>query len=43
MTLITVEEEHVVQTDLFVHTRFHLRNIFQVIAKNQVYKHARTF
>ena len=27
MTMTTVEEEHVVQTDLFVYTRFHSRNI----------------
>ena len=33
---ITVEEEHTIQTDLFVYTRFQSINIFQVIAKIQV-------
>ena len=32
----TVEEEHTIQTDLFVYTTSHSRNIFQMIAKNQV-------
>ena len=41
--LNTLEEEHAIQTDLFVYTRFFSRNIFQVIAKNQVSKHTYTF
>ena len=32
----TVEEEHAIQTDLFVYTTSHSTNIFQMIAKNQV-------
>ena len=36
----TVEEEHAVQTDLFVYTTSHSRNIFQMIAKNQVSREA---
>ena len=34
----TVKEEHAIKTDLFVHTTSHSRNIFQMIAKNQVSK-----
>ena len=37
----TVEEEHAIQMNLFVYTRFHSRNIFQVIAKKQVSKCSR--
>ena len=40
---ITVEEEHAIQTDLFVYTRFHSQNIFQVIAKKEVFKHTHAF
>ena len=35
---LTVEEERAIQTDLFLYTRSHSRNIFQVIAKKQVFK-----
>ena len=41
--VITVEEEHTIQKDLFVYTRFHSINILQVIAKKQVSKHTQTF
>ena len=40
---ITVEEEHAIQMDFFVYTRFHSRNIFQVIAKKQVSKYKHVF
>ena len=39
----TVEEQHTIQTDLFVYTKFHSWNIFQVIVKKQVPKYAHTF
>ena len=35
--------EHVIETDLFVDTRFHSQNIFQVIAKGEVVKHTDAF
>ena len=41
--VITVEEEHTIQTDLLVYTRFHSINILKVIAKKQVSKHTQTF
>ena len=43
LTPHTVEEEHAIQTDLFIYTRSHKRNIFQVIAKKQVSKYTHTF
>ena len=35
----TVDKEHAIQTDLFIYTRFHTRNMFQGMAKKQVFKH----
>ena len=39
----TGEEEHAIRTGLFVYTRFHARNIFEVIVKKQVSKHTHVF
>ena len=39
----TVEEEHAIQTHFFAYTRFHSRNIFQVISKNDVSIHTNMF
>ena len=38
-----MEKEHAIQTDLFIYTRFHTRNMFQGMAKKQVFKHKTHF